>query len=146
MKVDWSNLSVLGSNFGTIDAVAFSATAALALTVAIAIVIATIVAPSGKLSDDAAISVAATSAVLDVDASIVALLAVDASAEGATAFGCAAASAAVVVDLHRKRSDLMDPSRALVVIRRMEETYLEEVLAARRTLMVDKGSCCVRKL
>jgi hypothetical protein len=144
MKVDWSNLCVLGSNFGTIDAVAFSATAALALTVAIAIVIATIVAPSGKLSDDAAISVAATSAVLDVDASIVALLAVDASAEGATAFGCAAASAAVVVDLHR--SDLMDTSRALVVIRRMEETYLEEVLAARRTLMVDKGSCCVRKL
>ena len=52
MKVDWSNLCDFGSNVGTNDAVAFSARAAPELTVPIARVIATNVAPMGTLSDD----------------------------------------------------------------------------------------------
>ncbi len=96
MNVDWSNLCCFGSNVGTIDAVAFSAMAAPADTVAIARVMATTVDPMGTLSDDA-----------DEDASAAASFA--AAPPALDALDAPPASAGATLDLHRKRRDTGAP-------------------------------------
>ena len=67
LNVDWSNRCNLGSNVGTIDAVAFSAIAAPALTVPMASIIAIDVMPMGTLSDDADVATSDAASLVAAD-------------------------------------------------------------------------------